>query len=67
MCFFKVKTPSVANTSVTASQLVPQTEAPTPETYVAGGTDDTSIAKRKGRNSLIIKRDTSNSYNPVNY
>lgn len=68
MCFFKLKQPSVANTSVTASQLLPSTETKEPETYVAGGEDDSTMAKRKGRSSLLIKREQTNQgYNPVNY
>ena len=39
MCF-KVKTPSVANTQMTATQLLPQTEATEPEAPVYGGGDD---------------------------
>lgn len=50
MCFFKVKTPSVANTQVSASQLVPETTTKEPESPVYGGTED--AYKRKGRDAL---------------
>lgn len=63
MCF-KVKTPSVSTPSVSASQLVPQTDAPEPESPMYGGSEDT-FNKRKGRNQLTIKRNSS--YNPTNY
>ena len=56
MCF-KVKSPSVANTQVTASQLLPSTEATEPESPVYGGDSD----------ALKIKMNsTSTGYNPVN-
>ena len=66
MCFFKVKTPSVANTQVSASQLVPETTTKEPESPVYGGTED--AYKRKGRDALKIKLHTTSStgYNPVN-
>lgn len=65
MCFFKVKTPSVANTQVTASQLLPSTEATEPESPVYG--DGAAFNKKKGREALKIKRNpTSTGYNPVN-
>lgn len=65
MCF-KIKTPSVANTQVTASQLVPETTTKEPESPVYGGTED--AYKRKGRDALKIKLNSTNStgYNPVN-
>ena len=66
MCFFKVKTPSVTNTQVSASQLVPETTTKEPESPVYGGTED--AYKRKGRDALKIKLNTTSStgYNPVN-
>lgn len=66
MFFFKVKTPSVANTQVSASQLVPETTTKEPESPVYGGTED--AYKRKGRDALKIKLNTTSStgYNPVN-
>jgi hypothetical protein len=64
MCFFKVKTPSVQAPQVPASQLVPQTDAPEPESPMYGGSEDT-FNKRKGRQQLTIKR--NGSYNPTNY
>ena len=66
MCFFKVKTPSVANPQVSASQLVPETTTKEPESPVYGGTED--AYKRKGRDALKIKLNTTSStgYNPVN-
>lgn len=65
MCF-KVKSPSVANTQVTASQLLPSTEATEPESPVYGEGGDT-FNKKKGRDALKIKMNpTSTGYNPVN-
>lgn len=65
MCF-KVKSPSVANTQVTASQLLPSTEATEPESPVYGGDGD-AFNKKKGRDALKIKMNsTSTGYNPVN-
>ena len=61
MCFWKVKTPKV-NTDVSAAQLVPQTDAPPPDSASYGGTEDT-FNKRKGRNQLTINR--NGVYNPV--
>lgn len=61
MCW-KVKTPSV-NTTVPASSLVPQTDAPEPESVEYGGTKDT-FNKRKGRKQLTIQR--NGAYNPSN-
>lgn len=61
---FKIKTPSVAAPQVSASQLVPQTDAPEPDSPELGGSEDT-FNKRKGRNQLTIKRNSS--YNPTNY
>lgn len=65
MCF-KVKSPSVANTQVTASQLLPSTEATEPESPVYGGDSD-AFNKKKGRDALKIKMNsTSTGYNPAN-
>ena len=65
MCF-KVKSPSVANTQVTASQLLPSTEDTEPESPVYGGDGD-AFNKKKGRDALKIKMNsTSTGYNPVN-
>lgn len=61
MCFFKVKTPSV-NTDVSAAQLVPQTDAVTPDSPEYGGTQDT-FNKKKGRQQLTIAR--NGVYNPT--
>lgn len=60
MCF-KVATPKV-NTDVSAASLVPQTDAPTPDSALYGGTEDT-FNKRKGRQQLTIQR--NGVYNPT--
>lgn len=65
MCFFKVATPSVQNMPITASQLLPQTEAKAPESPAYGGSDD--VYKHKGRDSLKINLNKgTGGYNPVN-
>ena len=61
MCF-KVKSPSV-NTDVSAAQLVPQTEAETPDSPEYGGTEDT-FNQKKGKQKLTIAR--NGVYNPTN-
>ncbi len=62
MCF-RIKTPSV-NTTVPATNLVPQTNAATPDSAQYGGSEDT-FAKKKGRKQLTIDRNSS--FNPTNY
>lgn len=57
----KISTPQV---QVPASQLVPETDAPEPESPLLGGSDDT-FNKRKGRQQLTIARNSG--YNPTNY
>lgn len=61
MCFWKVSTPKV-NTDVSAAQLVPQTDAVTPDSPEYGGTSDT-FNKKKGRQQLTIAR--NGVYNPT--
>lgn len=56
-----VSTPQV---QVPASQLVPETDAPEPESPLLGGSDET-FNKRKGRQQLTIPRNSG--YNPTNY
>lgn len=60
MCW-KVKTPSV-NTAVSGASLVPQTDAPEPDSPEYGGTNDT-FNKKKGRKQLTIER--NGVYNPT--
>lgn len=62
MCW-KISTPQVANTEVTASQLVPKTEAAEPDSPAFGGSEDT-YNRKKGRKQLTIER--NESYNPTN-
>ncbi len=62
MCW-RVKTPSV-NTSVPATNLVPKTDAPTPDSAQLGGSEDT-FGQKKGRKQLTIDRNSS--FNPTNY
>lgn len=64
MCFMKMKTPKVPEPQVTASQLVPETTADTPESAKMGGEDDLT-AKRKGAKALRIP--LASSYRPTNY
>ena len=61
MCFWKVSTPKV-NTDVSAAQLVPQTDAVTPDSPQFGGSEDT-FNKKKGRQQLTIAR--NGVYNPT--
>lgn len=61
MCF---KMPKVSTPSIQGSQLVPQTDAPEPESPLTGGSEDT-FNQRKGRQQLMIKR--NGVYNPTNY
>lgn len=63
MCWKMPKVQTTAPT-VQASQLVPQTEAPEPESPIVGGSEDT-FNKRKGRQQLTIQRNSG--YNPTNY
>lgn len=60
MCW-KIKTPSV-NTDVSASSLVPETNAKDPDSPEYGGTTDT-FNKKKGRQQLTIAR--NDVYNPT--
>lgn len=60
MCW-KIKTPSV-NTDVSASSLVPETNAKDPDSPEYGGTADT-FNKKKGRQQLTIAR--NGIYNPT--
>ena len=62
MCW-KVKTPHV-DTSVPATNLVPKTDAPTPDSAQLGGSED-SYNQKKGRRQLTIDRNSS--FNPTNY
>lgn len=57
-----LKMPKVNTSSlqVTGSQLVPETQAKTPETAELGGTNDKN--EKKGRKMLTIDR----GYNPMN-
>lgn len=48
--------------TVTGRDLVPMTEAETPNTYEVGGDNKT----KRGRSDLTIKKDDSNNYNPMN-
>ena len=48
--------------TVTGRDLVPMTEAETPNTYEVGGDNKT----KRGRSALTIKKDNSNNYNPMN-
>lgn len=61
MCW-KVKTPKV-NTDISGAQLVPQTDAATPDSPQFGGTEDT-FNKAKGKKKLTIERNST--YNPTN-
>ena len=61
MCW---KMPKVQTPNVSASQLVPQTESPEPESPIVGGSEDT-FNKSKGRQQLTIQRNSG--YNPTNY
>ena len=62
MCW-RIKTPSVS-TAVPAANLVPQTDAATPDSAQFGGSEDT-FGQRKGRKQLTINRNSS--FNPTNY
>lgn len=62
MCW-KVKTPKI-NTDVSAAQLVPKTEAETPDSPQYGGTEDT-FNQTKGKKKLTINRNSA--FNPTNY
>lgn len=57
----KVSTPQL---TVQASSLVPQTDAPEPESPIVGGSEDT-FNKRKGRQQLTIQR--NGGYKSTNY
>ena len=48
--------------TVTGRDLVPMTEAETPNTYEVGGDNKT----KRGRSDLTIKKDDSNNYSPMN-
>ena len=63
MCWKMPKVQTTAPT-VSASQLVPQTESPEPESPIVGGSEDT-FNKRNGRQQLTIQRNSG--YNPTNY
>lgn len=63
MCFFKNPKINTKPLEVTASQLVPETQAKAPEAVEAGGTTD-EFNKKKGRKQLTIDK---SAYNPVNY
>lgn len=53
---------SKSTPTVTGRDLVPMTEAETPNTYEVGGDNKT----KRGRSALTIKKDNSNNYNPMN-
>lgn len=62
MCW-QIKQPKVS-TEVPAANLVPQTNAATPDSAQYGGSEDV-FNKRKGRKQLTIDRNSS--FNPTNY
>lgn len=62
MCW-RIKTPSVS-TTVPAANLVPKTDAATPDSAQFGGSEDT-FNQKKGRKQLTIDRNSS--FNPTNY
>ena len=62
MCW-KVSTPKVS-TAVPAANLVPKTDAATPDSAQLGGSEDT-FNQKKGRKQLTINRNSS--FNPTNY
>lgn len=61
MCW---KMPKVQTPGITASQLVPKTDAEEPDSPLLGGSEDT-FNKRKGRHQLTINRNSG--YKPMNY
>lgn len=63
MCW-KMPKVSTPQPTVQASTLVPQTDAPEPESPIVGGSEDT-FNKRKGRQQLTIQRNSG--YKSTNY
>lgn len=66
MCLFKA--PSMPSMSLTARDILPKTEAETPDSPHFGTDDDLEGAiKRKGKETLTIKKDDENAYRPTNF
>lgn len=55
---------SISTPQVTARDITPTTQAEAPNAVQLGGEDTNYV--RKNREALTIKRDNTNSYNPMN-